>query len=456
MDVMEKRRKPIKVQLIAPLSRGYFKSKTNTCIPPLGLLSIASYIKKKDNNIDVEILDGEVLGEKKIKAKINADFVGISANMFTYKSALTLAKLAKKRGAKVLLGGVYANANPDLILKNRKYIDGIILKDGEIPFYEYITKKKLVHNLVFRKGKRIIHNPIIWPNLNELFPIDYSFLNIEGYITRYTKRIYNKRVLNIYSRKGCYWRNLSEGCTFCSIPKQKIRAINPRVLWKNIMRITNEYELDRVIDYSDQFLDDEDWIKRFIKFKPKNTPGLEVYSRVNDITEKNVKYLHKLGVKVVLLGIESGSQKCLNAMKKGTTVEQNEKAVKLLSKYNIRAMLFLIVGTKGESKSTLNESFKHIKKLIRYGNVDLVELGIFGPNPGSQSFNDLIKITKLRNKYLNKDIYDKNDIWHLSVDWINNFCKVNEKDLNLFIKKVENYVPNSATKKDLDTPLIYE
>ena len=73
---------------------------------PLGILSVGTYIKQNNPGVEVEILDGNnVLTLDEVKNRIDADLVGISATALGYDHAIEVAKVAKKRGARVILGG---------------------------------------------------------------------------------------------------------------------------------------------------------------------------------------------------------------------------------------------------------------------------------------------------------------------------------------------------------------
>ena len=77
--------------------------------PPLGLLSLATCLKKTHNDyIDVSIIDGDT---QTIKHEMfrGADIVGFHANTFNYENCLDLAREAKGYGAKIIFGGPHAS-----------------------------------------------------------------------------------------------------------------------------------------------------------------------------------------------------------------------------------------------------------------------------------------------------------------------------------------------------------
>ena len=97
----------MKVQLIQPGTGEYRSNSRSGSYPPLGLISIATYIHQECPSVEVEILDGELISDEEIIARIDADIVGLNTNTVTYPQALRIAEEAKARGSKIVLGGVY-------------------------------------------------------------------------------------------------------------------------------------------------------------------------------------------------------------------------------------------------------------------------------------------------------------------------------------------------------------
>ena len=76
---------------------------------PLGIVSVGTYIRQNNPGVEVEILDGNnILALGEVKSRIDADLVGISATGGGYDHAIEVAKIAKERGARVILGGAAA------------------------------------------------------------------------------------------------------------------------------------------------------------------------------------------------------------------------------------------------------------------------------------------------------------------------------------------------------------
>ncbi len=151
-----------RIQLVHPTTN-YAKSIHSAVVPPLGLVVIGSEVKKRYPSIELEILDGEILNQKKLEDIVDADLIGISVNQYNYSNGLNIAKIAKRKGSIVVLGGPHTNYLSSEILKNRPFVDYIVIFQGEKAFpslIESIIKRKDldgIKNLAYRGKEKIIH-----------------------------------------------------------------------------------------------------------------------------------------------------------------------------------------------------------------------------------------------------------------------------------------------------------
>ena len=150
------------VQLInAPLDAGYMKASRTGNYPPPGIVALASYLLERSPQLNIELLDGEICDFSRLCSQISAKVVGISCNVMTYGSALVLAKAASDAGAKVILGGPYPSSMPAAILKNRAFVDAVVVGDGEVTLHDYVMGKSYcdIPNLCYRGPFGVIENP---------------------------------------------------------------------------------------------------------------------------------------------------------------------------------------------------------------------------------------------------------------------------------------------------------
>ena len=415
------------------------RSKDYEYITPLWALTLATYLKERINDLEVKIIDGRIgkfIDMKEIIKEIRRfkpDFVGISPKFTNYSNALEAARIGKKVGAKIILGGAHALHLKKEILTHRGLnsddpcIDVIVQFDGERALYEYISGKPLseINNLVYREKNKIKENPIVNLSLDSLPVCNRDFLNLEK---DYFKK---RRTLIIYSQKGCSWREKTGGCIFCALMDISLRLRNPEKVWQEINFLNNKYRLDSIWDSAENLFSDLDWLYRYHRasFKYPRKPGMKIFMRMDRVNEETAKMLKDINVIEAIVGIESGSPLTLKSMRKGETVEQNKRAIKFLHEHRVKTFHCFILGAPGESKETILETMAFVKELNKdKKNITGTRVNVLMPFPGSCAWQMLVERTG--RKYKGKDIIDWREV---SKDWIRVFCKISPKDFGEMI-----------------------
>jgi radical SAM superfamily enzyme YgiQ (UPF0313 family) len=407
---------------------------------PLGILSVGTYIKQNNPGVEVEILDGNnVLSLDEVKSRIDADLVGISATALGYDHAIELAKFAKTRGARVVLGGATATPLAKEILRYYDFIDAVIRYDGELALSKYIADLPLgsIENLVYRDNHEVKENPIKLPCLDELPVPDRDLLDMEVYFRKSKDPRYPicdpfKRPMNIYSQKGCMWRSQEEGgCVFCSVPYYDLRLREPKLVWNEISSLVEKYRADFIWDPSDNLVGNKEWFKAFCAAKPNRLKiHYTNYVDAEDIDEEVAKLLAESGCVSVFVGMESGDPKMLHNMNKRATLEDNIRAMELLNKYRIGVIAGVVVGVEGESRDSLERTVDFLKKLTEYDNFDRFEWGSLIPFPGSKANEILREHPDLKEKY--KDFGNSKYLFQLMCmiqDWNRYYCEIDFNDI---------------------------
>ncbi len=307
----------------------YFAERT---APPLGLLSIASYVSNYVQNIDIEVLDNAVMPTDELYRKIDGDIVGISVNLWNYKKSLTVAKIAKSKGALVVFGGHHASAVAKNILKNRPYVDLVIVGDGEDAFLNVILEKpyESINNLVYKVKDRIICNNKVNLSLSSLPIPQRDFVDLKLYFENFHKALHHSKFIRyttFYSHKGCTSRIKRGSCVFCGIAIGGYRARQPNIAWEELQYLNETYGIDYVMDVGDNLT--KSWVRRFSEIVPSYTKiGYTGYLRSSDVDEEFARLLAKINCHSVFLGIESGDDESLKKANKGTTINQMRTAVR--------------------------------------------------------------------------------------------------------------------------------
>jgi anaerobic magnesium-protoporphyrin IX monomethyl ester cyclase len=131
------------------------------------------------------------------------------------------------------------------------------------------------------------------------------------------------------------------------------------------------------------------WVQSFDSELKSNNLSIsyKIQSRADLLLqEDNIDALVNSGLKEVWIGAESGSQKILDAMDKGTTLQQIEDSTTLLQAKGVLVAFFIQYGYLGETKEEVHQTIEMIKRI----NPDNIGISVSYPLPGT-SFYDKVK-----------------------------------------------------------------
>jgi radical SAM superfamily enzyme YgiQ (UPF0313 family) len=176
------------------------------------------------------------------------------------------------------------------------------------------------------------------------------------------------------------------------------RSRSPKNIVGELEWLRDEHGADAFTFYDDTFTLNK---KRAIEIcdEIKNRKiGLpwDCQTRVSTVSEELLDKMRDANCQQVFFGVESGCQTILDAVKKGTTVEQNERAIKLAKNSGLFVAVSVMIGYPGETKEMLQETID----LIRRAEPDDVYICVATPYPG----------TELRR------VVEENG-WEMSDDW---------------------------------------
>ncbi|MDR3223010.1 MAG: B12-binding domain-containing radical SAM protein [Methanobrevibacter sp.] len=343
----------------------------------------------------VDFLDLYHISWNKFKKIVkNYDLVGYSI-LSTYSNvAFKAIEINKKvnKNATIVVGGY----DPTICTQNyvdNPLIDYVMIGEGEISFLELIKAKK--ENKLNKLGKIIQGKQI--EDLDSLGFINRDiFINntdvfIDGSHSSNDLTQVNYPSFPIIASRCCLY-----GCKFCQpAPKTmsgtKLRMRTPEHVVKEIVHLKKKIENSFSVLYIG-FIDDNpfqnrDWIIKFIECLKKVDFGSDfklkfgMYARSNNIinNEDLIDELQKLGWSDVLIGFESGSNKMLKYLGKGTTVEMNKKALNIMNEKKINVSGTFMFGFPNETKKDIELT----KKFIKENKIYHVMVFSFNPSPGN-------------------------------------------------------------------------
>ncbi len=353
----------IDILLVNPGEPGHFFER----MPPLGLACVASALEA--NDCSVKIIDFEVTkrGWREILDEYQPVVVGISGTTHTRFASFDLARQAKdyNPGIITVYGGVHATFTAFDTLKNVKSIDYIIAGEGEASLVKFIknlkNKNELdnIPGLAFRSDNGITSIPAQRITNIDNLPIPaYSLLDMDKYAVELP--FIKKKAISLMTSRGC-----TAHCVFCSASRMFDHCVTnhsaARVL-DEVEILLNQYGFEGIKVFDSTLTIEADHIrgicdeilKRNIKFP------WECEIRVGTVDGKILERMKEAGCYYVNFGVESGSQRILNRMRKGFKIDQAEELLKICHALGLKTKVFFSFGHIGETMADVEKTLRFI------------------------------------------------------------------------------------------------
>ncbi|MBF0327728.1 MAG: B12-binding domain-containing radical SAM protein [Nitrospirae bacterium] len=337
-------------------------------IIPLGITSISAYLKKYGNFQNISLLDSNC--QDIYKSLEPTDIVGISSVTQDIKNAVLFAEYVKSRyDIPVILGGVHISTYRKLPAP----FDLGVIGEGEETMLELMqlqdfSKERLrrVKGICYNEnGKTVFTEPRDLIYELDRIPIpDRDIANLDYYLQRRQIIPYHVgRSLTMISSRGCPFT-----CVFCStkVHWKKFRSFSAERVLEEIELLIGKYQAEIIHIFDDLFIADKrrlteihhEIVKRGINNKVK----FMCLVRSDMIDDSTMKMLKDMNVVVTGIGMESGSQKILDYLKRRTTtIDKNRYAIELSQKYGIPTMGSFMVGNPGETEQDLLQTLDFIR-----------------------------------------------------------------------------------------------
>jgi len=366
---------------------------------PLSISYIASYVRQYGYTVKIIDNDIECLTETELRKRIieiDPMIVGITVNTSSTNIVIDLARLVKSinRNIYLILGGIQPTYLPEIFLKYDE-IDLCVRGEGEITTKEIIDAKKNnktledIDGIVYKKDGKFVYTREreLINNLDDLpFPA-YDLLPMNRYTLPASRRFTGYNISSIITSRGCPYK-----CKFCShntSMKGEIRLRSVENIIGEMKYLRKEFGVREFIFWDDSILIDNKRAYELFKRIKGELPDI-IYtcsSSVKHLTNDMAKIMYESGCKMILFGAESGSEKILKSVNKGTSRDMILRAIEICRKNRIQSFCSFIIGTPDETYETLNETEEFVLNL----NPDFAIFTIFTPLPGSEYFDEFIK-----------------------------------------------------------------
>ncbi len=399
---------------------------------PLDLAYMASTLRQA--GVECKIVDypaeQQTWGNlKKDIGEFKPDMLVISTTTPTIKDDLKTCRIVKEINPCILTvaKGAHVTIEDTKVMKEFSDLDIVIRRECEITVKEISTRPlSEIKGITYRIDSKLIRNKDR-PFLKDLDELPFPARDLVNN-KLYTRPDTGEPQTTIQSQRGCPGR-----CIYCLVGTVSGEIINfrsPESVVGEIEECVNRYNIRDFYFKADTFTWDKEWVIKVCKLIIDKKLNIEwnCNSRVNTIDEERLKWMKKAGCWLIGFGIEAGSNDMLKKIKKGATVEQAEKAIKLCKKNKMKTYLFFVIGLPWDTKKTIEETIRFAKKLRG----DFIEFNMAFPYPGTE----LYQIGIGQKLFKEEDIYSKGNqdksglrTLHLSNDELDQLREKGEKSI---------------------------
>ncbi|MBP7803858.1 MAG: B12-binding domain-containing radical SAM protein [Saprospiraceae bacterium] len=323
-------------------------------------------------------------------------------------AAFELINYGKSGECRIIVCNSDAADHYDLYLKQGA--DFVILGEGELTLLELLksleaNEKSQAHvaGLAFRLDEVSIctlPRPVL-KDLDALPDPAWDLIDMPAYqsLWQASEGYFS---LNLATTRGCPYK-----CNWCAKPiyGNRYNSRSPQRVVGEMSTLHARYGVSHFWMADDIFGLNPKWVQQFQQeiLSSDLQIKIKIQSRADLLVQENyIKSLVEAGIKEVWIGAESGSQKVLDAMDKGTTIQQIEQSTRLLQAYKVRVGFFLQFAYPGESMVEIKETISMMLRLMP----DDIGISISYPLPGTLFYERVKHQLRSKQNWVDSDDLD--------------------------------------------------
>lgn len=415
-------------------------------MPPIGLLSLATFISQHDE-YNIKVFDLQYSNKRpfdEFKQQLfnfKPDILGFTVYPDNWENLRVLLPILRKDFPDTIfiVGGPLPTFIPSEIMTKLPDIDFVVMGEGELTLNELLktinSEKsskvgKNIAGICYRAAdsNKITINKARPPieNLDSLPIVDRSFIDVTAY----------KIPFNMMTSRGCTGK-----CIFCSAGAmyKKLRKRSVANIIKEIKQLNDLYNAELFAILDDTFVLSQDNILTFCEeIKRLNFKVTWVCeTRADVINPEIAKIMREAGCIHAQIGLESADNSILKKIRKGTTVEKIEYAIKCFNDVGISLFISYILGHAWDTKESMYRTIKYTDYLIEKYNASVYP-SLNTPFPGTYQYDHAEELgIKIHAKswgdlIMNKPVISGNyfsleDLREISFDAFKNMDRLNKQ-----------------------------
>jgi len=354
-----------------------------------------TYTAARNAGIPVDFVDMKGLhNDQELANRLRGrDLVAFGLKSSYYPIAMRVIRIARVLGCRVFIGGYHATAAPQELLENPD-IDYVLHGESEITFPEFLRNPEEFPREIW--GERPLDLDLLPFMRRDMYHRPLEPVSGWWYGGRH------HWMTSVVTARGCPYK-----CAFCQPlevnhfgPKVRRRSVKSVVA--ELLEVKRKYRPDSVLIHDDTFLIDPKWLEEFAQEYPRVGLPFWAAGRADGICKHPdlVRRLVGVGWDLISVGFESGSQRILDIMEKGTTVEQNLEAARIIKACGAKIYANYILGLPWETRQDVQATMRMADTIA----AEMPSWAYFAPYPGcglgERCIRDGLSL-------LNKNTYDR-------------------------------------------------
>src|SRR6266496_3377794 len=335
---------------------------------PLGILYVCSHLRSR--GFDVQVFDSTFRSKDELYAMLALgppSVLGIYSNLMTRPNIVEILGVARQCGWKAVVGGPETGSYAAEYLASGA--DAVVIGEGEVTLEELLPALRSGGSLegiagiaYLDAGGSVRQND---PRA-QIRDIDAQpwpardAVDIQRYVDTWRQH-HGQGSVSLITARGCPYH-----CRWCShqVFGKTHRRRTPASVADELAWLVERYHPDMAWMADDVFTIHHGWLFQYAAELKKRSLKMpfECISRADRLNPQVVATLAEIGCFRVWIGSESGSQRILDAMERGVTVEEVQEAVTLCRSSGIQTGMFLMWGYEGEELDDVEATILHVKK----------------------------------------------------------------------------------------------
>lgn len=335
---------------------------------PLGILYLCSHLRERGFEVDVfdttfstrELLFQHLRTEK-------PSILGVYSNLMTRKNVIDILRVAHEAGWSTIVGGPEPGAYALEYLQSGA--DFVVFGEGEVTMEELLRALRgnsprcfaNIAGIGYLDGDGNLRQTAPRSQIANLDRQPWparDAIDMDRYV-RTWRTAHGKGSINFITARGCPYK-----CRWCShqVYGQTHRRRDPRLVVDEVEWLLKKYSPEMVWVADDVFTIHHGWLRSYAEEMRRRGlhPPFECISRADRLNAEMLDLLRELGCFRIWIGSESGSQRILDAMDRGVTVEQVQRAVELCRARGVESGMFLMWGYDGEELEDIEATIRHV------------------------------------------------------------------------------------------------